>query len=386
MDIRTNITTINKWNNRSGYKIEGIVIHSMWGFYDGTIQWFKNPNAKVSAHYVIKSDGEITMCVEEQEAAWHSGNVTVQKDKAPELIRKRWGINPNFITIGIELEDKRQKERIYPDLQYKACVELVADICKRYNIDANRGNIMMHKETDPVNKTDPVGQWDHEKFVNDVKKLFEEGGVGQPEKFYPFKTRVRVKKGIDVLYNREGADRVYPLAGDRQLKGGTAFDVLGFVKGERVEAVGVTSQFWWKKSDGTYVWSGGTTLIPTLDNFPDELIKRDKLQKTNMEEKKQLLQDLKVRAEELQKFFDEELPEREKEAEQVDKEIEKLEAELAEEAVEEPSVAEPVEVAAEEAPEEAPVVEEEPVEEKKEADLSAEDVDFLRKIKDKLGW
>ena len=81
--IKRDITTINQWPTRYGYPIKGIVIHSMWGSYAGSIAWFKNPKAQASAHYVISVDGEISLCVPEENTAWHAGVLTVMKEKAP---------------------------------------------------------------------------------------------------------------------------------------------------------------------------------------------------------------------------------------------------------------------------------------------------------------
>ena len=44
------------------------------GTYAGTISWFKDPTANVSAHFVIRSsDGEITQMVRTADTAWHAG-------------------------------------------------------------------------------------------------------------------------------------------------------------------------------------------------------------------------------------------------------------------------------------------------------------------------
>ena len=80
LSIKENLTVINQWFGRGNYTVEGVVIHSMFGSYSGSIQWFKNPNAKASAHYCIRSDGEITLTVREQDTAWHAGVITVSKE------------------------------------------------------------------------------------------------------------------------------------------------------------------------------------------------------------------------------------------------------------------------------------------------------------------
>lgn len=270
LNIRKNITTINQWHDRSGFDIKGIVMHSMAGTQRGTIAWFMNPKALVSAHYCISETGDVVLTVEEKSAAWHAGQVTVTKDKAPTLLQNNWGINPNLITIGIEMEDKNNKRYKYTDAQYSAAVILVADICNRYNIPMDRGHVFMHKESDPVNKQDPLGLWDHEKFLKDVKIYGKKGGVKDTEeRLYPHKTKVTVSNHIDVLYVRSGPSKIYPLAGSKKLRKNNEVEVIGFVIGEKLEYNNISTNFWWKSTKGNYFWSGGTNTIPKLENYVD---------------------------------------------------------------------------------------------------------------------
>lgn len=57
----------------------GCVLHSTRGGapsveqeYIGTVSWFCNPAAGVSAHAVIAADGEVTLCVPAERVAWHA--------------------------------------------------------------------------------------------------------------------------------------------------------------------------------------------------------------------------------------------------------------------------------------------------------------------------
>jgi len=269
-------------------------MHSTWGSYRGTIQWFKNPKAQVSAHYTISEDGKVALCVPEQNTAWHAGNVTVKLDKAPKLLKDNWGINPNFITVGIEMVDNRDKGWKYPAPQYEAVVQLTADICKRYKIEPSRGYIVMHKETDPLNKSDPHGKWSHDKFIQDVKNQIEygvEGGVKPKEEFYPREMTVTVKPEVNTLYVRSEPVRrsvkkpkaTWPfykviqtnLSGSQKLIGKNTFKVQGFVKGEKISG----NDLWWVSSQGNYVWSGGTIDKPNPGDYPEAI--SDKFPKEN---------------------------------------------------------------------------------------------------------
>jgi len=323
-EIKQNITTINHWKTRFGYPIKGIILHSMWGTYKGSIAWFRNPTAKVSAHYLIDVNGEVSMCVQEEDTAWHAGVVTVEKEKAPTLLQDNWGINPNLISIGVEMEDKKNKDHDYPAPQYEASVVLVADICKRHGISPNRGVVIMHKETDPLNRSDPVGQWDHDKFVNDVDKqmrygTFKEGGettLSGDKRFYPIdplKT-VTVDPQSDGVYVRSEPTRryvkksywAYPfykmvqtnLSGSKTVAAGRQFRVKGFVRGETVN----DNYWWWVSEFGNYVWSGATIDKPSPQDYPSPVSSLEENTVTNSEEIKKNMADIEALKTELGKL------------------------------------------------------------------------------------
>ena len=340
LTIKENLTAINHGVGREGLKIQGIVMHSTIGSYGGSLAWFKNPKARVSAHYVIKEDGEISRCVVDADTAWHAGITNVSKDKAPKLLRDNFTTNLNFITLGVEVSDNKNFNWPYPKLQYKACVELVADICKRYDIKATRDFIVMHKEILTWNK-DPIGKWDHDKFVNDVSKVLL--GGGETDKFYVLETAVTVRMGID-LNVRSGPYRSYKVTS--VLREGTMIDVLGFVEGEQVE----DTNMWWKTKQGNYVWSGGTDRIPKVSDLQPSIVPQT-VEKENMERQEWLDKKAKLEARKAE----------------LDEAVKTNEAEMAEFATV-PEPAEVAEVVAEVAPE-APV---EPVAEVPVAEVAPE--------------
>lgn len=148
MNIKKNLTTVNFTPN--GMKeVRGVVLHSMWGTYAGSISWFKNPDAKASAHYCISKTGEITQCVEEKDMAWHAG--IIDQGKPPSWVLP----NPNFYTIGIELEDERNANWQYPEAQRKATRELCDYLKKKYNLSNDK--FLLHKNLVPSRRSDPVG-------------------------------------------------------------------------------------------------------------------------------------------------------------------------------------------------------------------------------------
>ena len=103
-----------------------------------------DPEAKVSAHYLVAEDGQIVRMVSEDKRAWHAG-------------RSRWRHydDVNSASIGIELVNPGHEfgYRAFPEEQIDALIPLVADIKERHAI--TRGNIVGHSDVAPQRKQDP---------------------------------------------------------------------------------------------------------------------------------------------------------------------------------------------------------------------------------------
>lgn len=280
MTIKDNLLIIDgepvkQWVGRFGYPIQGIIIHSTAGSYGGTLAWFKNmkdPKARVSAHFVVSDSGEISKCVVEENAAWHAGltdeswNYLKKKGNIPKLIQDNWSINPNFYSIGTEVVDNGKKNWNYPTIQWEAVVELTAFLCKKHNIPISRDYILMHKEVDPLNKRDPHGAWNHDKFIQDVRLMADK--ILSPQPVYVHEGWVTVRDEIHSLFVRSGPARMYPQAGCKILYPGNKVEVTEFVEGEKiaytVEGKLIESCYWWKSKLGHYFWAGGTLEQPGL--------------------------------------------------------------------------------------------------------------------------
>lgn len=152
MTVRDSLTTVN-FTPKTSRKILGLVLHSQWGTQQGSIAWFKNPQAQASAHYCIGQDGEIVRIVPDMSIAWHAGLFD-------EPIADWLHPNPNNVTIGIELEDRRDPHWSYPQAQRDALVWLVKDLCTKYNISQDKDHVLLHKNLNPSRRSDPVGMFD----------------------------------------------------------------------------------------------------------------------------------------------------------------------------------------------------------------------------------
>ena len=104
----------------------------------------RDPEAKVSAHYVVDEDGEVYSLVDEDKRAWHAG-VSSWKGKT----------DINSRSVGIEIVNPGHEfgYRPFPDGQIKSVVSLSQKIIKRYDILSE--NIVGHSDIAPKRKTDP---------------------------------------------------------------------------------------------------------------------------------------------------------------------------------------------------------------------------------------
>ncbi|MCK2213861.1 N-acetylmuramoyl-L-alanine amidase [Actinomadura sp. ATCC 31491] len=136
----------------SSYAIDRVVIHVTQGSYAGTISWFQNSSAQVSAHYVVKSsNGAITQMVREKDIAWHAGNWTY-----------------NTRSIGIEHEGYVSEASWFTDAMYRASAALTKAICDKYGIPKDRSHIIGHNEVPGATHTDPGSYWNWTTYMNYV--------------------------------------------------------------------------------------------------------------------------------------------------------------------------------------------------------------------------
>ena len=122
-----------------------IVLHYT-GMQDAqsAIDRLRDPQAKVSAHYVVDEDGRILRLVAEDKRAWHAGT-------------SRWrGIEDvNSASIGIEIVNPGHEHgyRPFAEEQIDALIPLVAEIKERHAV--TRGNVVGHSDIAPTRKQDP---------------------------------------------------------------------------------------------------------------------------------------------------------------------------------------------------------------------------------------
>lgn len=105
---------------------------------------------EVSAHVLIRRDGELIQFVSLNERAWHAGESVCEGRECV-----------NDFSIGVELEGC--DEQPFTDSQYKQLADLTKEIIEKYPaINADR--IYGHADISPGRKTDPGPHFDWHRF------------------------------------------------------------------------------------------------------------------------------------------------------------------------------------------------------------------------------
>ena len=112
---------------------------------EGALTRLRDPEAKVSAHYMVELDGRVFSLVAEERRAWHAG-VSFWKGER----------DINGCSIGIEIVNAGHDDggyHAFPDAQIEAVIALLSDIRGRWEIDDDR--ILGHSDVSPDRKEDP---------------------------------------------------------------------------------------------------------------------------------------------------------------------------------------------------------------------------------------
>ncbi len=106
-----------------------------------------DPEAKVSAHYIVDEAGTVTRMVPEHLRAWHAGMASWAGES-----------DINGVSIGIEIVNGGHDfgSPPYPEAQMQAVETLSLEILSRHPIPAQR--VLAHSDVAPARKADP-GEW-----------------------------------------------------------------------------------------------------------------------------------------------------------------------------------------------------------------------------------
>jgi N-acetyl-anhydromuramyl-L-alanine amidase AmpD len=141
--------------------INRIVIHITDGQpkLNGTVSWFKNPSAGVSAHYVVGQDGEVVQMVKHNDIAWHASSANGDSIGIEHVARSphEWDRKLGHTDPGM----------MPTDAQYCGSAALVNWLCTQFNLPMDRDHVLGHSEADPkTTHTDcPNAVWDWDYYM-----------------------------------------------------------------------------------------------------------------------------------------------------------------------------------------------------------------------------
>ncbi len=132
-----------------------------------------DPDAKVSAHYLVEEDGRIISLVPEEKRAWHAGVSYWDGDT-----------DINGLSIGIEIVNPghdgpnyKGNYRKYPEIQMKSVIQLCQEVLSRYEIKPY--HIFGHSDVAPDRKIDPGEFFDWELLAKNRIGILPELGGGE---------------------------------------------------------------------------------------------------------------------------------------------------------------------------------------------------------------
>jgi MYXO-CTERM domain-containing protein len=139
--------------------VQYVVVHTMQGSYEGSINWFQNPDAQVSAHFCVRSsDGEITQMVHLADRAWHVGT-------------------QNSWSIGIEHEGFVDDASWYTFAMYSRSAELARWLADHFGLPLDRQHILGHVELPDQTHTDPGPNWNWDLYMALVHDIVGGGQI-----------------------------------------------------------------------------------------------------------------------------------------------------------------------------------------------------------------
>jgi N-acetylmuramoyl-L-alanine amidase len=153
------------FNDRRGKAVQHLILHyTGMPDEDAAIARLCDPTAEVSAHYVVRANGEVLQLVDESMRAWHAG-------------KSFWAgeTDINATSIGIEICNPGHEFGYvpFPEVQVDAVTELCRAILSRHAIPAR--HVLGHSDIAPTRKQDPGEFFPWARLAAAGVGLFERG-------------------------------------------------------------------------------------------------------------------------------------------------------------------------------------------------------------------
>jgi N-acetylmuramoyl-L-alanine amidase len=153
------------FDDRKGEPIDMLVLHyTDMLSADAAIAHLCAAESRVSAHYVVAEDGEITQLVDEEKRAWHAGES-----------HWRGHANINSRSIGIEMANLGHSNgyKAFPELQMQSMITLCHEILARHAITPR--NVVAHSDVAFLRKMDPGELFDWPRLARAAIGVFPFG-------------------------------------------------------------------------------------------------------------------------------------------------------------------------------------------------------------------
>lgn len=181
----------NKFASRQGRPVTRMIIHHWAGTVGGDSR-LVNPNADVSANYILYSDGTLVGQVPEEYRAWTSGS---------------WEADSYSITVEVQ-NSAAGGEWPVSDRAIAKLIDLIADVARRYRWGSvNRDRVRGHREFAATACPGPY-LWNRLSAIATQANTKLNGGGNNPP---------AVKKGTQVLKHYERRDKTANGKGSRSL-------------------------------------------------------------------------------------------------------------------------------------------------------------------------
>ncbi len=173
-------------------KIKFIIIH-----YTGmkkeslAIKRLQNPKSKVSSHYLIKNNGQITRLVPDLYEAWHAGVSAWKNFKS---------LNQNSIGIEITNPGHRHGYKNFSSKQIFSLKKLLNFLIKKFRI--NKKCVLGHSDVSPGRKRDPGEKFPWEMLAKNKIGFWHNLNKKKIKKFRnkKFLTKIEEKMFLKNLY------------------------------------------------------------------------------------------------------------------------------------------------------------------------------------------
>lgn len=175
-------------NQSAGLDPRFLIFHYTAGLTaQGAIEWFKNPAAKASAHFVIGRNGAITQMVGLDRRAWHAGesrwgnlngmnkfSIGIELVNAGRLKRTENGDWLNWASVKIppaevllathKAENAPAGWHVYPEAQLLAALKVAVALHAAFDFE----DILGHDDAAPGRKVDPGPAFPMTSFVSRI--------------------------------------------------------------------------------------------------------------------------------------------------------------------------------------------------------------------------